>query len=270
MLLFKTKNIYIVGISTLKQALDHGLILTKVHRVIEFNQSNWLKPYIDKNTELRAKAKNEFEKNFLKLMNNSVFGKMIEHVRKRRDIKSIVTEKRRKKLTSGPNYVSCNAFSNDLMAIEMRKTRVLMDKPIIVGQAMLDKSKELMHEFYYDYLKPKYKSNISLLYMDTDSFVLQIDTEDLFEDIKNEMHNWFDISKYLKSLNLPLEYGVDKNIIGKFKDEIFDGFIKEFIAIAAKVYGFTQYKYDGTINETKKDKGTNKCAADKTLNFDHL
>ena len=157
-------------------------------------------------------------------MNNSVFGIMIQNVRKRRDIKVVVTEERRKKLTSEPNYVSCNACSNDLMAIEMRKTRALMDKPIIVGQAILDKSKELMYEFYYDYLKPKYKSNISLLYMDTDSFVLQIDTEDFFEDIKNDIHNWFDTYKYLKALNLPLEYGVNKKIIGKFKDEIFDGF----------------------------------------------
>ena len=106
--------------------------------------------------------------------------------------------------------------------------------------------------------------------MDTDSFVLQIDTEDFFEDIKNDIHNWFDTSKYLKSLNLPLEYGVNKKIIGKFKDEIFDGFIKEFIAFTPKVYGFTQYKNDGTINETKKAKGTNKCVVDKTLNFDHL
>ena len=195
---------------------------------------------------------------------------MAENVRKRRDIKLIVTEERRKKLTTEPNYVSCNAFSDHLMAIEMRKTSVKMDKPIIVGQAILDKSKELMYKFYYDYLKPKYNYKINLLYMDTDSFVLQIDTEDFFEDIKNDMHNWFDTSKYLKSLNLPLEYGVNKKIIGKFKDEIFDGFIKEFIAIAPKVYGFTQYKNDGTINETKKAKGTNKCVVDKTLNFDHL
>ena len=202
-------------------------------------------------------------------MNNSVFGKMIENMCKRKNIKLIVTNERRKKLTSEPNYLSCNAFSNDLMAIEMRKTRVLMDKPIIVGQAILDKSKELMYEFYYDYLKPKYKSHISLLYMVTDSFVLQIDTEDFFKDIKNNIHNWFDTSKYLKSLNLPLEYGVNKKIIGKFKDEIFDGFIKEFIATAPKVYGFTQYKHDGTIIETKKAKGTKKCVVDKTLNFNH-
>ena len=88
--------------------------------------------------------------------------------------------------------------------------------------------------------------------MDTDSFVLQIDAEDFFEDIKNDIHNWFDTSKYLKQLNLPLEYGVNIKIIGKFKDKIFDGFIKEFIAIAPKVYRFKQYKNDGTINETKK------------------
>ena len=150
------KNKYVVHISTLKQALNHGLRLQKVHRVIEFNQSAWLKPYIDKNTALRKLAKNEFEKDFFKLMNNSVFGKMIENVRKRRDIKLIVTEERRKKLVSEPNYASCTTFSDHLMAIEMRKTRVLMDKPILAGQAILDKSKELMYDFWYEYLKPKY------------------------------------------------------------------------------------------------------------------
>ena len=105
--------------------------------------------------------------------------------------------------------------------------------------------------------------------MDTDSFVLQIDTEDFVDDIKNDIHKWFDTSKYLKSLNLPIEYGINKKIIGKFKGEIFDGFLKEFIAIAPKVYGFTQYKNDGAINEIKQAKGTNKCIIDKTLNFDH-
>ena len=180
-------------------------------------------------------------------MNNSVFGKMIENVRKRRDIKLIVAEERRKKLTSEPNYESCTTFSNELMAIEMRKTSILLDKLIIVGQAILDKSKELMYEFYYDYLKPKFKDKVKLLYMDTDSFVLHIETEDFYEDIKNDMHDWFDTSKYLKLMNLPLEYRVNKKIIGKMKDELFDGFMKEFIAIGPKVYGFTQFKLDGSI-----------------------
>lgn len=200
-----------------------------------------------KNTELRAKAINEFEKNSFKLMNNSVFGKMIENVRKRRDIKLIVTEERRKKLTSESNYESCTTFSDELMAIEMRKTSILLDKLIIVGQAILDKIKELMYEFYYDYLKPKFKDKVKLLYMDTDSFVLHIETEDFYEDIKNDIHDWFDTSKYLKLMNLPLEYGVNKKIIGKMKDELFDGFMKEFIAIGPKVYGFTQFKLDGSI-----------------------
>ena len=121
MLRFKTKNKYVVNISTLKQAIKHGLRLLTVYRVIEYNQSNWLKPYIDKNAALRKVAKNKFVKDFFKLMNNSVFGKMIENVRKRREIKLIVTEERRKKLVSEPNYASCTAFSDHLMAVEMKK-----------------------------------------------------------------------------------------------------------------------------------------------------
>ena len=164
------KENYFVHIYALKQALLHGLILKKVHRAISFNQEAWLKPYIDKNTELRKNAKNNFEKDFFKLMNNAAFGKTMENVRNRRDVKLIVTEKRRKKLVSEPNYDLCKVFSENLMAIEMRKTEILMDKPIAVGQAILDLSKTLMYEFWYDYLKPKYHDKIKLCYTDTDSF----------------------------------------------------------------------------------------------------
>ena len=97
-------------------------------------------------------------------MNNAVFGKIIENVRKRRGIKLIVTEERRKELVSVPNYASCRAFSDSLMAIEMRKTRIYMDKPILVGQAILDKSKGLMYELYYDYLRPRHSYKVKLLY----------------------------------------------------------------------------------------------------------
>ena len=121
-----------------------------------------MKPYIDKNTELRKNAKNNFEKDFYKLMNNAVFGKTMENVRNRRDVKLVVTEERRKKLVSEPNYDSRKVFSESLMAIEMRKTEVFIDKPIAVGQAVLDISQTLMYEFWYEYLKPKYSDNINL------------------------------------------------------------------------------------------------------------
>ena len=153
------------------------------------------------------------------------------------------------KKTPEPNYESCKAFSDHLMATEMRKTYVVMDKPIVVGQAILNKSKVLMYKFCYDYFKTKYNDEVKLLYMDTDSFVLYIETEDFFEDIKNDIHDWYDTSKYLKLLNLPLEYGANKKKIGNMKDEWFDGFMKEFIAIEPKVYGFSQFKYDGSMKQ---------------------
>ena len=212
------KKQYVVHISALKQALTYGLELEKVYRVITFNQSAWLKPYIDKNTELRQNAKNEFEKDFFKLMNNLVFGKTMENVRNYRDVKLIVTEERRKKLTSEPNYDSCKQFTEDLMAIEMRKTEVLMDKPIPVGQAILDISKTLMYEFYYDYLKIKYQDKVKLCYMDTDSFILDIKTIDFFEDTANDVDEWFDTSKYDKNDKRPLGTGKNEKVIGKFKD----------------------------------------------------
>ena len=124
------KKKYVAHINTLKRALNHGLKLKKIRRVIEFNQEAWLKPYIDMNTELRKLAKNDFEKNFLKLMNNSVFGKTMENIRKHRDIKLVATEKKRSKLVSEPNYHAINLISENLSIIEMKKTKVKTNKPI--------------------------------------------------------------------------------------------------------------------------------------------
>ena len=127
-----------------------------VHSVIEFRQEEWLKLYIDMNTELRKNAKNDFEKDFFKLMNNSVFGKTMENVRNHRDIKLVTTDKRRSILASEPNYHSTKYISKDLLIMEMKKVEVKMNKPIYLGQAILDISKTLMYEFWYDYIKPKY------------------------------------------------------------------------------------------------------------------
>ena len=266
------KNNYIVNISTLKQALDHDLRLKKVYRVIEFNQSAWLKPYIDMNTELRKDANNDFEKNFFKLMNNAVLVKMNENLRKRREIKLIITEERRKKLVSVPNFASCTPFSDHLMAIEMRKTCIYIDKPILVGQAILDKSKELMHKFFCDYLKPKYGEKLRLLYMDTDSFVLYVETDDFYKDTKDDLKEWFDTSSYDKNMVLPEEFAkngyVNKKVIGEMKDEISKGHMTEFVALALKVYAYQQINIDNTLSEEKKARGTKEVVTKKPLSFD--
>ena len=191
----------------------------------------------------------------------------MENVRNRRVVKLVVKEERRKKLFSAPNYDSCKQSSDNLMAIEMRKTEVLMDKPIAVGQAILDISKTLMYEFWYDYLKPKYQDNVKLCYMDTDSFVLQINTDDYFKDISNDVIEWFDTSNFDKIDNRPLEIGINKKVIGKFKDELGGKVLTEFVAPRAKSYAYTQLNND-KLQENKKAKGTKKCVIKKHLNFD--
>ena len=263
----ENKENCVVHITALKQALNHGLIFKKVHRVILFRQETWLKPYIDMDTELRKNAKNDFEKDFYKLMNNAVFGKTMENVRNRRDVKLVVTEERRKKLVSEPNYESCKQFSNNLMAIEMRKTEILMDKPIAAGQAILNISETLMYEFYYDYLKPKYHDKLKLCYMDTDSFILQTQTDDVYKDINCDVDKWFDTSNFDKNDNRPLEIGKNKKVIGKFKDELGGKILTEFVAFRAKTYAYIQLN-DDKLDEHKKAKGTKKCVTKKHLNFD--
>ena len=131
-----------------------------MHRVIQLNQEAWLKPYIEMNTKLRTEAKNDFEKDFFKLMNNAVFGKTMENVRKHRDIKLVTTDKRRNQLVSEPNYHTTKWFSEDLLAIEMKKIKVKMNKPVYLGLSILEISKTLMYEFWYDYIKPKYQNYV--------------------------------------------------------------------------------------------------------------
>ena len=172
--LFNEKK-YVPQINTLKQALNHGLKLEKIHTVIKFNQEAWLKPYINMNTELRKAAKNDFEKDLFKLINNSVFGKTMETSG---NIKLVTTDKKRSKLVSEPNYHTINLISEDLSIIEMKKTKVKMNKPIYLGLSILEISKTLMYEFWYDYMKPKYNDKIKLCYRDTESFIMNIKTND--------------------------------------------------------------------------------------------
>ena len=256
------KENYVTHIVALKQALNHGLKLSKVHRVIEFTQEDWLKPYIMMNTELRRQAENDFKKEFYKLMNNSVCGKTMENVRKHRDIKLVTTEKRRLKLASEPNYHTTTHFSENLIAIEMKKTKVKMNKPIYLGQAILDTSKTVMYEFWYDYIKPKYEDNVKLCYMDTDSFVMNINTEGFFKDIADDVESWFDTSNYKEKDKRPLPIGKNKNVLGKSKDELSGKIMKEFCALRPKAYA---HKLDDDDIEMKKAKGTKKCIVKREI-----
>ena len=242
--LFNKKK-YVAHINTLKQALNQGLKLKKIHRVIEFNQEAWLKPYIDMNAELRKLAKNDFEKDHFKLMNNSVFGKTMENIRKHRDIKLVTTDKKRSKLVSEPNYHTINLISEDLSIIEMKKTKVKVNKPIYLGLSILEIGKILMYEFWYDYIKPKYNDNVRLCYMDTDSFVMHIKTNDFYKDIASDVENRFDTSNYEVNTSetsalarRPLPTGKNKKIIGLMKDELGGKIITEFVTLRPKTYSF--------------------------------
>ena len=161
------KKSNIVHIRSLKQALNHRLILKKVHGAIQFNQEAWLKPYIDMNIELRKQAKNDFEKDIFKLMNICVFGRTFINVRKQFNIKLVTTDRGRNQLVSEPNYHTTKWFSENRLAIEMKKTKVKMNKPVYLGFSILEISKTLMYEFWYDYMKSKYGDNVKLCYMDT-------------------------------------------------------------------------------------------------------
>ena len=267
------KENYVVHISALKKALNHGLILKKVHRVIEFRQEAWMKPYIDMNTKLRADAKSDFEKDFFKLMNNSVFGKTMENVRNHRDIKLVTNNERRNELVSEPNYHTTTHFSERLLAIEMKKTVIMMNKPIYLGQAILDISKTLMYEFWYDYIKPKYKEKAQLCFMDTDSFIICIFTEDFYKDIANDVEKWFDTSNYNKNDNRPLPIRINKKVLGMFKDELGGKVMLKFCAPRAKTYAYLIDRYDDDDYDknkiiNKKAKGTKKCVIKRCLKFD--
>ena len=175
--------------------LSLGLRLKIVHRVLQFNEKPWLKKYIDFNTDKRKEAKNSFEEDFFKLMNNSVFGKTMENLRKRCNAKLVTDRDTFLQLVSKPTYVSSKIFSEILVAVNMIRERLKLDKPSYVGMCILDLSKSLMYDFHYNYIKRKYGDGAKLLFTDTDSLCYVIETDDVYEDLYKDRH-LFDNSNY--------------------------------------------------------------------------
>ena len=265
----KTK--YVLHHGSLKLYERLGLKMTKIHRGIKFNERDWMKEYIELNTKLRTAATNDFEKDFFKLMNNSVFGKTMENIENRVDVKLITDRKRALKYASKPNYNRSVIFSENLVAIHMHKTHIVYNKPIYLGMSILDISKTLMYEFHYDYMKSKYGDPAGgpcraiLLFTDTDSLCYEIKTDDFYKDIAGDVESTFDTSDYPKdhpAVAQGLKTGCNKKVIGMMKDECAGKQITEFVGLRAKSYA---YIVDG--KDSKKCKGIKKGVVNKSLSI---
>ena len=229
------KEKYVLHYRNLQLYTDLGLKVTKVHRILEFNQSPWLKQYIDFNTEKRKDAKNGFEKDFFKLMNNSVFGKTMENIRKRVDVKLITDDKKLLKYASKPTYVSSKIFNENLVAVHKIKETLTLNRPAYVGMCILDLSKTLMYDFHYNYIKKKYGDKAKLLFTDTDSLTYEIEADDVYQDFWNDIDK-FDNSDY--PISSQFFDKTNKKAIGKMKDEAAGIPIIEFIGLRSKMYSY--------------------------------
>ena len=235
--------------------------IMKIHKGIKFHEEPWLEKYITFNTKLRMKAKNDFEKDFFKLMNNSVFGETMENLRNRIDVRPVASEDKARKLFEKPNYESRTIFSNNLIAGHMKKTKLKLNKPIYIGMSILDLSKTLMYGFHYNYIKPNYDNKAKLLFTDTDSLAYEIETKDFYKDIEvtHDVEVMFDASNYPKIHESGIPAGKNKKVLGMFKDEGGKQ-IDEFVGLRAKLYS-----YKMNDKEEKKCKGVKKNVIKKKI-----
>ena len=254
------KNSYVLHYRNLQLYLSLGMKLTKVRRALRFQQSCWMEPYIRLNTELRKKATSGFEKDLFKLMNNSVFGKTMENLRKRVDVKLVRADEtdRLRRLIASPSYARANIFDNDLAAIQMYKSNLLLNRPVYVGMCVLDLSKHLMYDFYYNKLKKQYGEHCQLLYTDTDSLLLEIQTEDVYKDMGANA-DLYDTSDYPK--DHPQYSEENKKVVGKMKDECAGRLIAEYVGLRPKMYSILEA---GGRN-IKKAKGVKKSVVSHNI-----
>ena len=253
----RNKSRYMLHYRNLQLYLSLGLRLKKIHRALAFEQSPWMEPYIGMNTELCKQATSDFEKDLYKLMNNSVFGKTMENLRKRVDVKLVRAneEDKMRRLIASPAFARANIFDDDLVAIQVHKSRLVLNRPVYVGMSILDLSKSLMYDFYYNQMKAQHGDRYQLLYTDTDSLLLEIQTEDVYLDMAEHAH----LSNYPKGH--PLHSTVNKKVLGKMKDECAGRLIAEYVGLRPKMYSILEA---GRKN-LKKAKGVKKNVVKKHI-----
>ena len=257
---------YVIHYTLLHCCLRYGMKLTKIHRGVRYRESNFLEEYIMSNTASRKAAKNEFEKEFFKLANNAVFGKTMKNVRERSTIKIVNGHnvKKLEKLIAKPNYKGAFVFEDsNLVSANMGKSTVVLNKPIYLGQTILDISKTLMYDFHYGYIKPKYGDRARLLFTDTDSLCYEIQTEDFYEDIAEGVPKWFDTSNYPEGH--PIQSDKNKKVLGMMKDEAGGKVIVEFVGLRSKLYAYKIH--DGKTH--KKCKGVKKPVVKDSITFEN-
>lgn len=258
------KERYIIHYRNLKQCIKAGIVLKKIHRIVQFRQTPWLKSYIDLNTKMRTIAANDFEKNLYKLMVCAIFGKTMENVRKYSIVKLVTRWDRysgARKYISQPNFKNLVILDENIVLIELNKTKILFNKPISVGMAILDISKLYLYNFHFDYMKKELKNNCKLLYTDTDSLIYTIENNNIYDLIKRDSFK-FDTSDYPPNniYNIKL---LNKKIAGLMKDECKGNIITHFIGLRSKMY---MYKIQSKNEINKKVKGVKQSAV-KTIKF---
>ncbi|KYN15671.1 hypothetical protein ALC57_12102 [Trachymyrmex cornetzi] len=259
------KQRYIIHYRNLQQCTRHGLRVTKIHRILQFTQSPWLREYIELNTQFRTRAKNDFEKNLYKLMNNAVFGKTMENVRNHVDVKLITKwdgQCGAEAMIAKPNFHSRSVFAENLIAVELRKLEVKFNKPIYVGMCILDISKVCLYEFHHEYMLPLFRDKCKIMYTDTDSLIYRVECEDVYVTMKHDIAR-FDTSDYPtdNAYGMPL---ANKKVPGLMKDENNGAIMTEFVGLRAKMYAV---RVDGK-KDTKKAKGVKINVVARTISFD--
>ena len=251
----KDKEKMVLDGRNLKLFLSLGMKLKNIRRGIGFKKEAFMKPFIEWNTKLRTAAKNDFEKELFKLASNAVYGKTMENVRNRINMKLVNDRKKKANLVKKINFKYATKFGEKIAAVHMKKTKVTLDKPIFVGAAILDLSKIHMFKFHYGYVKKKWEK-VKVLYSDTDSLILEIETDDFFADTGEDVEKWFDTSKYPKdhfAAKNGFPVGKNKKVLGMFKDEADGQIIRGFVGLRPKCYSVLMEE-----KQIKKAKGTKK------------
>ena len=257
------KQKYVLHRENLKLYLSLGLKLKWIHRGIKFREKPWMRSYIELNTDLRTKGKNDFEKDFFKLMNNSVFGKTMENIRNRVDVRLVGNREKAQKLIAKPNLKHWICFDENLIGIHLKRIKLVFNKPVYCGMSILDLSKTMIYDFHYNYIIPKFGKKQKLLFTDTDSLCYEIETEDFFADIAGDVKELFDTSNFDKNHPSGIQ-GKNKKVPGMMKDEAGGKIIEEFVGLRSKLYSYKMFEG----KEEKKCKGIKKVVVKKQISFE--